>query len=203
MPNICYQPPMRRECCGFDRGWFLRLALDQPDDLIVGSAGSTGEVEAISIPSVSPLPPIARLKPVPYAPPMIVRRPSGFIPPCLPSKAARPPSGPLWVHEIKHDGYRSMVRSSRRCAWLLRCQIYGRTRNSSIRSCRSIAFRRGPRGQTETRHEPHSFSGIVRQNQRSLPCLDGAMGIAANLASRERMPGEPERNRSCPVYVGI
>jgi bifunctional non-homologous end joining protein LigD len=36
-------------------------------------------------------------------------RPSGFIEPCLPSKAARPPSGPLWVHEIKHDGYRMMV----------------------------------------------------------------------------------------------
>jgi hypothetical protein len=34
---------------------------------------------------------------------MIVRRPS-FIAPCLPSKVARPPSGPLWVHEIKHDG---------------------------------------------------------------------------------------------------
>jgi len=40
---------------------------------------------------------------------MIVRR-SGFIEPCLPSKAARPPSDPLWVHEIKHDGYRLMVR---------------------------------------------------------------------------------------------
>ena len=38
------------------------------------------------------------------------RRPSLFIQPCLPSKAARPPSGPLWVHEIKHDGYRLMVR---------------------------------------------------------------------------------------------
>src|SRR5438445_6357039 len=38
------------------------------------------------------------------------RRPSGFIEPCLPSKVARPPSGPLWVHEIKHDGYRLMVR---------------------------------------------------------------------------------------------
>jgi ATP-dependent DNA ligase len=37
---------------------------------------------------------------------MIVRRPSGFIEPCQPSKVARPPSGPLWVHEIKHDGYR-------------------------------------------------------------------------------------------------
>jgi len=36
--------------------------------------------------------------------------PTGFIQPCLPSKVARPPSGPLWVHEIKHDGYRLMVR---------------------------------------------------------------------------------------------
>jgi bifunctional non-homologous end joining protein LigD len=38
------------------------------------------------------------------------KRPSGFIEPCQPSKAARPPSGPLWVHEIKHDGCRLMVR---------------------------------------------------------------------------------------------
>ena len=38
------------------------------------------------------------------------RRSSGFIEPCQPSKVARPPSGPLWVHEIKHDGYRLMVR---------------------------------------------------------------------------------------------
>ena len=36
--------------------------------------------------------------------------PSGFIEPCQPSKVARPPSSPLWVHEIKHDGYRLMVR---------------------------------------------------------------------------------------------
>jgi bifunctional non-homologous end joining protein LigD len=41
---------------------------------------------------------------------MIVRRPTGFIEPCQPSKVAIPPSGPLWVHEIKHDGYRLMVR---------------------------------------------------------------------------------------------
>jgi bifunctional non-homologous end joining protein LigD len=38
------------------------------------------------------------------------RRLSGFIEPCLPSKAARPPSSPLRGHEIKHDGYRLMVR---------------------------------------------------------------------------------------------
>jgi bifunctional non-homologous end joining protein LigD len=33
-----------------------------------------------------------------------------LIKPCLPSKVDRPPSGPLWVHEIKHDGYRLMGR---------------------------------------------------------------------------------------------
>jgi ATP-dependent DNA ligase len=41
---------------------------------------------------------------------MVQRRPSGFIEPCQPSRVARPPSGPLWVHEIKYDGYRLMVR---------------------------------------------------------------------------------------------
>jgi hypothetical protein len=34
---------------------------------------------------------------------------SGFIEPCLPSSAERPPSGPDWIHEIKHDGYRLMA----------------------------------------------------------------------------------------------
>ena len=38
------------------------------------------------------------------------RRPAGFVEPCLPTKAAKPPSGPGWVHEIKHDGFRLMVR---------------------------------------------------------------------------------------------
>ena len=41
---------------------------------------------------------------------MMHRRPAGFIQPCLPSRAVRLPSGRLWVHEIKHDGYRLMVR---------------------------------------------------------------------------------------------
>jgi bifunctional non-homologous end joining protein LigD len=38
------------------------------------------------------------------------RRPTGFIEPCLPSKVTRPPTGPSWVHELKHDGYRLIVR---------------------------------------------------------------------------------------------
>jgi bifunctional non-homologous end joining protein LigD len=38
------------------------------------------------------------------------RRPAGHIPPCLPSRAERPPAGSEWLHEIKHDGFRIMAR---------------------------------------------------------------------------------------------
>ena len=34
----------------------------------------------------------------------------GIIEPCLPSPAERPPCGPGWLHEIKHDGFRIMAR---------------------------------------------------------------------------------------------
>jgi hypothetical protein len=34
----------------------------------------------------------------------------GLIEPCLPSPAKAPPSGPGWLHEIKHDGFRILAR---------------------------------------------------------------------------------------------
>ena len=33
-----------------------------------------------------------------------------FVEPCLPRPADRPPAGPDWLHEIKHDGFRIMAR---------------------------------------------------------------------------------------------
>ncbi len=48
--------------------------------------------------------------------------PAGFIAPCLPTKtdklpsgslpspADKPPAGADWLHEIKHDGFRMLVR---------------------------------------------------------------------------------------------
>jgi bifunctional non-homologous end joining protein LigD len=38
------------------------------------------------------------------------RLPAGFVIPAQPVMASRPPSGADWVHEIKHGGYRLMVR---------------------------------------------------------------------------------------------
>jgi len=36
--------------------------------------------------------------------------PTGFIAPCLPTRAHTLPSGGLWLHEIKHDGIRVIAR---------------------------------------------------------------------------------------------
>jgi bifunctional non-homologous end joining protein LigD len=51
--------------------------------------------------------------------------PAGFIIPAQPVMASRPPSGPDWVHEIKHDGYRMIVRQDGP-----RVRLYGRNGNS-------------------------------------------------------------------------
>jgi bifunctional non-homologous end joining protein LigD len=37
-------------------------------------------------------------------------KPAGFILPCQPALADRPPAGPGWLHEIKFDGYRVIAR---------------------------------------------------------------------------------------------
>jgi bifunctional non-homologous end joining protein LigD len=36
--------------------------------------------------------------------------PVGFIAPCLPTRSPQPPSGPEWLIEIKHDGFRVIAR---------------------------------------------------------------------------------------------
>ncbi len=48
--------------------------------------------------------------PLPSRPQMSQLRPgtlpAGFIAPCLPTSARQPSSGPEWLMEIKHDGFR-------------------------------------------------------------------------------------------------
>jgi hypothetical protein len=50
--------------------------------------------------------------------------PAGFIPPCLPTSAPIPPSGDVWLHEIKHDGFRVIARKTGK-----RVKLYSRPGN--------------------------------------------------------------------------
>jgi len=47
---------------------------------------------------------------------MLLRRVTfpDFCEPCLPSPAEKPPVGAGWLHEIKHDGFRMLVRRDTR-----------------------------------------------------------------------------------------
>jgi ATP-dependent DNA ligase len=38
------------------------------------------------------------------------RSPDGFIKPAQPTLVRKPPIGPDWIHEVKHDGYRLLAR---------------------------------------------------------------------------------------------
>jgi hypothetical protein len=42
----------------------------------------------------------------------IRHHPRGLIEPCLPTPADAVVSGPVWVHEIKHDGYQFILPAS-------------------------------------------------------------------------------------------
>ena len=54
--------------------------------------------------------------------------PAGFIAPCLPTKTDKLPSGDLWLHEIKHDGFRIIARKSNG-----RVRLYSRPGNDFTR----------------------------------------------------------------------
>jgi hypothetical protein len=52
------------------------------------------------------------------------------IQPCLPSPAKQPPSGPGWIHEIKHDGFRIIARLDRESV-----RLYSRKGNDLSHRC--------------------------------------------------------------------
>ena len=44
--------------------------------------------------------------------------PKSAFEPCIPTKAAKVPDRPEWLHEIKHDGYRLIVQRGDKCVRL-------------------------------------------------------------------------------------
>jgi len=65
---------------------------------------------------------------------MLRSLPPGFIAPCLPTKADTLPSGEMWLHEIKHDGFRVIARKDGD-----RVRLYSRPGNDMTRRFPLIA----------------------------------------------------------------
>jgi ATP dependent DNA ligase-like protein len=65
---------------------------------------------------------------------MLRTLPAGFIAPCLPTKTDKLPSGDLWLHEIKHDGFRVIARKDGD-----RVRLYSRPGNDMTRRFPLIA----------------------------------------------------------------
>ena len=76
------------------------------------------------------------------------RRPEGFVQPCQPTLAREVPTGPGWIHELKYDGFRIIVRKSGDAVRIW--SRYGRSRKSdfeavvaAIKTCISCRSRYG------------------------------------------------------------
>jgi len=65
--------------------------------------------------------------------------PAGFIAPCLPTKTDKLPSGSLWLHEIKHDGFRIIARKDGP-----RVRLYSRPGNDLTRQLPANRRNAGP-----------------------------------------------------------
>ena len=52
---------------------------------------------------------------------------AGFVWPCLPTKTHEPPSGGLWIHEIKHDGasFNHLVGAREQRRWHVEAERLG------------------------------------------------------------------------------
>ena len=80
----------------------------------------------------------------------------GTVEPCLPSPAKSPPSGPGWLHEIKHDGFRILARKDAEAVML-----------DFMKPARP--GRRGLRGGGQTRlDDPQTGAGTLTQRHAGL-----------------------------------
>ena len=117
---------------------------------------------------------------------------AGFVIPAQPVKASRPPSGADWVHEIKHDGYRLIVRRDGPTVRLYTRNAYDWT--AVDREALGLA-------------RPESCSTNTSSGM-ALRCSNMLAGLVSRASFQRRSTGpiDPVRVRSrcpCPVWVKV
>jgi ATP dependent DNA ligase domain len=137
-------------------------------------------------------------------------RTDGFIEPSVPTIAHKPPSGPGWVHEIKHDGYRLIVRREGRTVRLFTRRGHDWTdRYPAIAAvARSPVSPVPARGDHERRPPSGSRLGAVVRAEDGVHEMRGhrrrcqaELAGARSIAARKSYP-QPDREPAIPARAG-
>jgi bifunctional non-homologous end joining protein LigD len=147
------------------------------------------------------------------SPPLRSRlKPAGFILPCQPALADRPPSGPGWLHEIKFDGYRVIARKDgeRVRLWARTTSDYSNTFtrirdavaalpvDSAVLDGEAVVFRsdtssafealKSRHGQAEAVLVAYDIMEVDGQDVRPEPLEERRKRLAKRLSRRKVMP---------------
>jgi hypothetical protein len=134
--------------------------------------------------------------------------PPGFVRPCEPTLTDRPPAGPGWLHEVKHDGFRILVRklSERAKVWRRRgADFTDLSLESRANDCGDTLIARAYRARQPTHDAemtPQRLEAIGhRRRAPAAPAQDrvrlrAARASRALATARER---EPQRVLDRPV----
>jgi hypothetical protein len=91
---------------------------------------------------------------------------------CIPTRAYRVPSGPGWVHEVKHDGYRLQVHSQGDAVRLFTRRGYDWSKRypAIVRTAASSAAR-------HSRSMARLWSAVRMASPSSMPCTAAARSV--------------------------
>jgi ATP-dependent DNA ligase len=107
-------------------------------------------------------------------PPSDTTRRAGYIPPCIPTRAYKVPSGAGWVHEIKHDGYRLQVRREGEAVRLFTKRGYDWTSRYPATRHRDAAARQVVHARRRVRHR---LDRKCKLSDRALSAPISVLGI--------------------------
>ena len=134
--------------------------------------------------------------------------PAGFIRPCQPLLVARPPAGPGWLHEVKHDGYRLLARKEgeRVHLWTrygadftdrlprIAEAVRGLLAESSLIDGEAVAFR--PGGHSD-------FVALLTKSGGAQACLVAFDLLGLDGADLRQRPLEERRDRLALLIDGV
>jgi hypothetical protein len=120
--------------------------------------------------------------------------PPGFIAPCLPTRSDRCKSGPDWVHEIKHDGYRMIARRASTQAAREQTAMTKLSKRELRDSLKAVLADYDPDEQIAALHDAIVTLGLTGQ-------MADILGEAAEAEANQTRDGEEAKRKEREAYL--